>query len=273
MHRADGWARWVALLATTFVAGVMALLLFLVVGSPFFGGASNVALERHDLTAKPPALAITRSTADLATQLAVRSDAGDYACDRPPVVGGSVANAPPTSASAESDRFSLTSRSARIAGGEAYGQAGNPAERAGVLAVLAGDALATRAAPEAGGGGGRTFTHFTDEAGAKGITGKGPLSVGENSEVGRLNFGKGQNSYLANAEGDNFVTDLGPGASPRQLSSIGVYGEQQQYTISFFEEDAFTSGARVRGSRPEQGIYTIPGPCEIIGICTVTRVR
>lgn len=144
MHRADGWARWVALLATTFVAGVMALLLFLVVGSPFFGGASNVALERHDLTAKPPALAITRSTADLATQLAVRSDAGDYACDRPPVVGGSVANAPPTSASAESDRFSLTSRSARIAGGEAYGQAGNPAERAGVLAVLAGDALATK---------------------------------------------------------------------------------------------------------------------------------
>jgi len=77
---------------------------------------------------------------------------------------------------------------------------------------------------------------------------------------------------LSSGEGRNFVTDLGPNASPRQLEGIGVFGPKQQYAIQFSEADAFHS-ARVIGEVPSRGIYSIPGPCEISGICTVTRVR
>ena len=125
-----------------------------------------------------------------------------------------------------------------------------------------------------GGGVDRTFTHFTDEAGAVGITGTRPLAVGDSVGVGQLSFGKGQNNFLANAPGDNFVTDLPSTASPGQLNGIGVLGTKQQYAISFSEADAFTSGVRVQGTaQVSRGIYTIPGGCTIAGTCTVTRVR
>lgn len=118
------------------------------------------------------------------------------------------------------------------------------------------------------------FTHFTDEAGAVGITGTKPLAVGESLEVGQLSFGKGQNDFLANAPGDIFVTDLPPTASPGQLNGIGVFGRKQQYAVSFYEADAFSSGVRVQGTaQVSRGIYTIPGGCTITGTCTVTRVR
>jgi RHS repeat-associated protein len=119
----------------------------------------------------------------------------------------------------------------------------------------------------------RAFTHFTDEAGVRGITGQGPLAVGERVEVGQLNFGKSQNPYLSSGEGRNFVTDLGPDATPRQLESIGVFGEKQRYAIQFSEADAIDSGARVLGELPSRNIYSIPGPCDIFGSCSVTRVR
>ncbi len=109
-----------------------------------------------------------------------------------------------------------------------------------------------------GGGIDRTFTHFTDEAGAFGITGTKPLAVGDSVEVGQLSFGKGQNNFLANAPGDNFVTDLPATASTGQLNGIGVFGPKQQYAISFSEADAFASGVRVQGTAMvDRGIYTI----------------
>ena len=60
------------------------------------------------------------------------------------------------------------------------------------------------------GSAGRSFTHFTDEAGATGITGRGPLAVGESAEVGQLSFAKGENSFLSSGEGRNFRNRPGP---------------------------------------------------------------
>jgi hypothetical protein len=77
-----------------------------------------------------------------------------------------------------------------------------------------------------GGGVDRTFTHFTDETGAVGITGTKPLAVGDSVEVGQLSFGKGQNNFLANAPGDNFVTDLPSTATPGQLNPGSAVGGQ-----------------------------------------------
>jgi hypothetical protein len=122
------------------------------------------------------------------------------------------------------------------------------------------------------GGGGRVFTHFTDEAGASGITGSGPLQVGESANVGQLTFAKGSNSFLI-GEGRIGVTDLGLDATSRELEQIGVFGARQEYGIQFSEEDAFNSGARVTGDLPSRNIYSIPGDCTITGACTVTRLR
>lgn len=127
-------------------------------------------------------------------------------------------------------------------------------------------------APQTAGGGGRVFTHFTDEAGAAGITGTRPLAVGESVEVGQLTFGKGANPFLV-GEGRTGVTDLGLDATPGQLERIGVFGSRQQYGIRFSELDAWNSGVRVRGDLPSRNIYSIPGGCTITGTCTVTRLR
>ena len=121
------------------------------------------------------------------------------------------------------------------------------------------------------GGGGQVFTHFTDADGVAGIAGVGPLGVGESVGVGSLKFGQGSNKFLAGASGDNFVTDLGIGASSRQLEGIGVFGAKQQYAIQFSQEAAFNSG--VRPVMVRQNIFTIPGGSCISGACVVTRVR
>ena len=121
------------------------------------------------------------------------------------------------------------------------------------------------------GGGGQAFTHFTDVDGVAGIAGVGPLKIGDSVGVGGLKFGQGGNSFLSRAPGDNFVTDLGLDATPRQLEGIGVFGAKQQYAIQFSQEAALTSG--VRPVMVRENIFTIPGGSCITGACTVTRVR
>jgi len=128
------------------------------------------------------------------------------------------------------------------------------------------------AARAGGGGADRTYTHFTNEAGATGITGTRPLAVGERQVVNQLQFAKGQNSYII-GEGRIGVTDLGLDATPGQLDRIGVFGPRQQYAVQFSELDAFNSGVRVAGDLPSRNIFSIPGECTITGTCTVTRVR
>ena len=76
---------------------------------------------------------------------------------------------------------------------------------------------------------------------------------------------------MARNPGDNFVTDLGIDASPRELESIGVFGAKQQYAIQFSEEAAVHSDIRL--GRMLENVFTIPGPCRISGACVVTRVR
>ncbi len=78
------------------------------------------------------------------------------------------------------------------------------------------------------GAGGQVCTHFTDADGIVGITGSGPLKVGESVGVDSLKFGQGSNNFLATNPGDNFVTDLGLDATPGQLQGIGVFGARQE---------------------------------------------
>ncbi len=104
-----------------------------------------------------------------------------------------------------------------------------------------------------------------------GITGAGPLKVGETVGVDSLKFGRGSNNFLATNPGDNFVTDLGLDATPGQLQGIGVFGAKQQYAIQFSQEAALNWG--VRPVMVRENIFTIPGPCTISGACVVTRVR
>jgi hypothetical protein len=114
-----------------------------------------------------------------------------------------------------------------------------------------------------------TFTHFTDGAGLQGITGLDPgvLSPGQSTTVNTLQFGVGQNSYLANNPGDIFVTSLPPTASPLQLSLIGVYGPQQGFAISFSGAGAAAQGVLVQGSGGT--IYTIPANSTLTGCFSV----
>lgn len=111
------------------------------------------------------------------------------------------------------------------------------------------------------------FTHFTDQEGARGITGQGPLSVGERVRVPRVWF----EPRLAGDEDRTFVTTLGPDARPRQLARIGVRGEKQRYAIQFSEFDALWSGVAV--TRKRRRIYWLAGQSLITGTCTVMRVR
>ena len=89
--------------------------------------------------------------------------------------------------------------------------------------------------------------------------------------VDALKFGRGSNDFLASAPGDNFVTDLGKDASPRQLASIGVFGEKRHYAIQFLDEDAFNSG--VRAKQVKANIFGIPDGSTISGSHTVTRLH
>ena len=87
--------------------------------------------------------------------------------------------------------------------------------------------------------------------------------------LGRLQFGRGSNSFLAPEDGSIFVTELGPAASERELAQVGIFGARQQFAIQFSEEDAFAAGYRVVGADIERSIYTIPGGAEFApGIVT-----
>ncbi len=123
------------------------------------------------------------------------------------------------------------------------------------------------AASETGFGGGTVFTHFTDTAGLQGITGLESVAAGETTTVGRLTFGMGQNSFLANAPGDIFITDLGANATAGQLNGIGVFGARQGFAIQFSREALFNHGITPMMSRPN--IFTIPGGTTLNGTFNV----
>jgi hypothetical protein len=115
-----------------------------------------------------------------------------------------------------------------------------------------------------------TFTHFTDASGVQGITGLNPggLAPGQSATVSQLQFGIGQNSYLANAPGDSFVTNLPASATSGQLQQIGVFGARQGFAISFSGEAAAAQGVIVR-SAGQPGIYTVPVQTVLTGCFTV----
>jgi len=136
-----------------------------------------------------------------------------------------------------------------------------------VIGLLPGSVVAAKAEV---GGGGQVFTHFTNADGVAGITGAGPLKVGESVGVDSLKFGQGGNNFLATNPGDNFVTDLGLDATPGQLQGIGVFGAKQDYAIQFSQEAALNS---VRPVMVRENIFTIQGGCTISGACVVTRLR
>ena len=73
--------------------------------------------------------------------------------------------------------------------------------------------------------------------------------------------------------GDNFVTDLGVNATSRQLEGIGVFGDKQDFSISFSEEAAFKQGVKVKGSNPDRGIYTIRSNSTLTGAFKITKTR
>lgn len=98
----------------------------------------------------------------------------------------------------------------------------------------------------------------------------GPLKVGESVGVKTLKF-SGNNPLMARAAGDNFVTDLGLDASPRELEGIGVFGDKQQYAIQLSQESALRSRVRPQMSRPN--IFTIPRGSTISGPSVIARVR
>lgn len=124
----------------------------------------------------------------------------------------------------------------------------------------------------------RTFNHFTNIDGVTGITGINTrlldnLGIGESISVNQLSFGTGTNKFMANAVGDNFVTDLGTSSTVRQLEGIGVFGDKQNFVISFSEETAFSQGVKVKGSNPQRGIFTIPANTTLKGKFTITKTR
>jgi RHS repeat-associated protein len=149
----------------------------------------------------------------------------------------------------------------------------------GALGALGEGAIAGEELASGGGellesfGGGRVFAHFTDVEGATGITGvdAAGLEVGENTAVSELQFGYGQNSFLASEPGRIFVTELGPNATTGQLNQIGVFGAKQGFAIQFSEEAAFSQGARVFPEAASKSIYSIPGGTTLRGTFNLLR--
>jgi hypothetical protein len=119
----------------------------------------------------------------------------------------------------------------------------------------------------------RIVTHFTDLKGLEGITGLvgESLLVGQAITLNVIRFGRGTNSFNALRPGDIFVTELGPDATDLQLVLIGVRGAKKQFALSFSDQDAFESGARVEPSIPESGIFVIPSGVAIQGRIEVVR--
>jgi YD repeat-containing protein len=119
----------------------------------------------------------------------------------------------------------------------------------------------------AGLGEGTIFTHFTDAQGLTGITGLDGVAVGDTAVVNELNFGMGQNTFLANNAGDIFISDVAADASSGTLDGVGVFGGKQAFAIQMSQETLLDNGIRVVMSRP--GIYTIPGGTTLKGVFIV----
>jgi len=110
-------------------------------------------------------------------------------------------------------------------------------------------------------GDGTTFYHYTSAEGVPGITGieSGSLAVGETRIVNELQFGTGQNPFLAREPGDIFVTDIGPNPSDLQFAQLGVSAENRCFCIAFSLEAASMHEIPIRQPIPGRPIYTIPG--------------
>jgi len=136
--------------------------------------------------------------------------------------------------------------------------------------VLEGAGAAESAAASASTSSDVMFTHFTDGQGLQGITGLDPatLGSGETTTVSTLQFGTGNNSYLAGQSGDIFATNLPANTSSLSLSQIGVFGDKQSFGISFSGTDAASQGVMVQGQG--EGIYTLPAGSKLTGCFTVT---
>lgn len=119
----------------------------------------------------------------------------------------------------------------------------------------------------------RIVTHFTNHEGLAGITGltAESLLVGQVVTLNVIRFGMGTTSFNALRPGDIFVTELGPDATDLQLVLIGIRGAKKQFAISFSDEEAFHSGARVAPSLPEDSIFVIPGGAVIQGRIEIVR--
>ena len=120
--------------------------------------------------------------------------------------------------------------------------------------------------------------HFTDAAGAQGITGlnANALQVGEIVEAAALVFGQGANTFLAGNAGDIFVTEIGPAATAGQLQQIGVFGNKQNFVIQFSRESAFANNIRLTPLFPARSIYGIPAGTVLDHadyLYTVTRLK
>lgn len=99
------------------------------------------------------------------------------------------------------------------------------------------------------------------------------MKVGEAYQINELNFGSGRNMFRAENPGDIFVTDLPSTSSAGKLNQIGVFGEKQNFAISFSEETAFNQNIRVKGAVPERGIYTIPENTTLKGTFIIQKLR
>lgn len=119
----------------------------------------------------------------------------------------------------------------------------------------------------------RILTHFTNSDGLIGITALNPdaLEVGKAVTIGTIRFGFWRSTQYAREDGDIFVTELGVQASTGGLMMIGVYGDKQQFAISFDAEDAFNSGVVVSVGCFERSIFIIPAYSVIVGDIQVAR--
>ncbi len=119
----------------------------------------------------------------------------------------------------------------------------------------------------------RIVTHFTDSQGLAGITRLNPenLLVGEVVFLNTIRFGSGKSTTFARDKGDIFLTELASNVSAGQLMLIGVFGDKQQFAISFAVADAFDSGVRVEAGHTDRSIFIIPANAIIRGMIKVLK--
>lgn len=120
---------------------------------------------------------------------------------------------------------------------------------------------------------GRVINHFTDATGLRGIVGvtARALYPGQSIVVPQARFGMGAATFLANAPGDIFITDLPVDASALQLALIGIFGAKQDYVISMGEGELVAQDIVITWTAPARGIGAIPGGVTVEGPLVVTR--